>query len=62
MCFAKQSSDSCDSLPPDGIVLDSGWRFLAGDIPEYANPDFDEASGNSSIQPWIFHTSIATDS
>ena len=26
-----------DQLPPDGILLDRGWKFHAGDDPAYAN-------------------------
>ncbi len=32
-----------DSLPKEGILLDKGWKWHAGDNPEWAKPDFDDA-------------------
>jgi signal transduction histidine kinase len=29
-------------LPKEGILLDKGWKFQAGDNPEYSNPSFDD--------------------
>jgi signal transduction histidine kinase len=31
-----------DSLPTQGIVLNQGWRWQAGDNPTWANPDVDD--------------------
>ena len=31
-----------DSLPANGIVLDKGWKFHAGDNPEWVSPGFDD--------------------
>ncbi|WAC13398.1 sensor histidine kinase [Dyadobacter pollutisoli] len=52
---ARAQSDSApifriDSLPPQGLLLDKGWRWHAGDNPEFAKPDFDD-SGWESINP-----------
>ena len=30
------------NLPPEGMLLDKGWKFSAGDNPEYAKPDYDD--------------------
>jgi hypothetical protein len=32
-----------DSLPPKGVLLDKGWRWHAGDNPEWAKSDFEDA-------------------
>src|SRR4028119_54888 len=31
-----------DKLPPEGILLDKGWKFQAGDNPDWAKPEFDD--------------------
>ncbi|MDX2071828.1 MAG: hypothetical protein SFV55_25570, partial [Haliscomenobacter sp.] len=36
-----------DSLPPQGILLDKGWKWHAGDNPDYAKADFDDSSWES---------------
>jgi two-component system NtrC family sensor kinase len=33
-----------NEIPPEGILLDKGWIFQAGDNPYWANPDFDDHS------------------
>jgi two-component system, NtrC family, sensor kinase len=33
-----------DSLPADGILLDKGWKFHAGDNPDWAKPGFDDSA------------------
>src|SRR5947209_8310830 len=30
-------------MPVEGVLLDKGWRFHAGDNPEYANPYSDDS-------------------
>jgi len=47
-----------DSLPPDGIVLNSGWRFFVGDSPEYANPGFDDSAWEPINPTLDIHTSL----
>jgi len=32
-----------DSLPKEGILLNQGWKWYAGDNPEWAKPEFDDA-------------------
>jgi hypothetical protein len=31
-----------NSMPEDGIVLNSGWKFHAGDNPGWSKPDLDD--------------------
>ena len=38
-----QSVFRIDSLPANGVLLDKGWKFHAGDNPEWAKPAFDDA-------------------
>ncbi len=33
-----------DSLPIEGLLLDKGWKFHAGDNSEWAKPDFDDSA------------------
>lgn len=42
-----QSIFRIDSLPPQGILLDKGWKWHAGDNPDWANPDFDDSKWQS---------------
>src|SRR5690242_3837510 len=30
------------NLPPDGVLLDKGWKFQEGDNLDYAKPGFDD--------------------
>ncbi len=39
-----------DSIPTQGILLDKGWKWHAGDNPDFAKADFDD-SGWESIDP-----------
>ena len=32
-----------DSIPSKGILLDRGWKWHAGDNPDFAKPDFDDS-------------------
>ncbi len=36
-----------DSLPPQGILLDKGWKWHAGDNPDFAKVDFDDSKWES---------------
>lgn len=41
--FAQQNSVlHLGSLPSKGILLDKGWKWKAGDNPDFAKPDFDD--------------------
>jgi hypothetical protein len=31
-----------NALPPDGVLLDQGWKYHAGDNPTWASPGFDD--------------------
>lgn len=37
-----QSTFRIDSLPPNGVLLDKGWKWHAGDNPDWATTDFDD--------------------
>jgi two-component system NtrC family sensor kinase len=54
LSWAQQRADSTvfhlDSLPIRGIVLDKGWRWHAGDNPDWAKADFDDRRW-ASIDP-----------
>jgi two-component system NtrC family sensor kinase len=39
-------------LPPEGFLLDKGWKFKVGDSPEYAAAGYDD-SGWESINPTL---------
>ncbi len=41
-----------DSLPAEGFLLDKGWKFQAGDNPDYANADYDDSKWQS-INPTL---------
>jgi signal transduction histidine kinase len=36
-----------DSIPSKGILLDKGWKWHAGDNPNFAKPDFDDSQWES---------------
>jgi two-component system NtrC family sensor kinase len=36
-----------NSIPEDGIVLNSGWKFQAGDNPEWSKPGMDDSKWQS---------------
>ena len=36
-----------DSIPSTGILLDKGWKWHAGDNPDFAKPDFDDSKWES---------------
>lgn len=38
-----QSIITIDSLPSEGLLLNKGWKWSAGDNPEWANPEFDDS-------------------
>ncbi len=46
----KQEVLRIDSLPAQGILLDKGWRWHAGDNPDFAKPDFDDSQW-ASVDP-----------
>ena len=48
--YAQNEVFRIDSLTKDGVLLDKGWKFHAGDNPDFAKPDFDDSSW-SSIDP-----------
>ncbi len=44
--LSAQKTDTfrIDSLPTEGVLLDKGWKFHAGDNPDFAKPDFDDSA------------------
>ena len=43
--FSQDASENLfriNKIPPQGILLDKGWKFRAGDDSTWANPDFDD--------------------
>jgi two-component system, NtrC family, sensor kinase len=40
----KQAIFRIDSLPKQGILLDKGWKWHAGDNPDFAKADFDDSA------------------
>jgi signal transduction histidine kinase len=45
-CFPQDSAIDIlhiNNVPPQGIVLDKGWKFISGDNPAYARPDYDDS-------------------
>jgi hypothetical protein len=54
-CFPQDSAIDVlriNKVPPQGIVLDKGWRFQIGDDPEYAKPEYDDTKWQS-INPTL---------
>lgn len=45
-----QSIITIDSLPSEGLLLNKGWKWSAGDNPDWANPEFDD-SGWQEVNP-----------
>jgi len=45
-CFSQESSASVfhlNKIPPNGVVLDKGWKFQAGDDSAYVRPGYDDS-------------------
>jgi hypothetical protein len=54
-CFSQDSITHVfhlDKLPPEGILLDKGWKFQAGDNADYAKPEYDDSKWQS-VNPII---------
>jgi signal transduction histidine kinase len=53
-CLASDSTEVIfiKSLPAEGILLDKGWKFQAGDNPQWAAPGFDDSKWES-INPTL---------
>jgi len=45
--YAQNEVFRIDSIPQQGVLLDKGWKFHAGDNPEWAKPDFDDTQWKS---------------
>ena len=46
-CFSQERDPQTfyiDGLPAQGVLLDKGWKFHAGDNPDWAKPDYDDNS------------------
>ena len=45
--WAQKEAFRIDSIPTKGILLDKGWKWHAGDNPDFAKPDFDDSKWES---------------
>ncbi|CAH0997783.1 hypothetical protein EMA8858_03917 [Emticicia aquatica] len=45
--YAQKEVFRIDSLPKEGVLLNKGWKFHAGDNPDFAKPDFDDSKWES---------------
>ncbi|RDB03703.1 sensor histidine kinase [Runella aurantiaca] len=45
--WAQSEVFRIDSIPTQGILLDKGWKWHAGDNPDFAKPDFDDSQWES---------------
>ena len=45
--FAQKDFMQIDSIPKEGILLNKGWKFHAGDNPDFAKPEFDDTHWES---------------
>ncbi len=45
--YAQKEVFRIDSIPQEGIFLNKGWKFHAGDNPDFAKPDFDDSKWES---------------
>jgi signal transduction histidine kinase len=50
--LAQKEVFRIDSIPQQGILLDKGWKWHAGDNPDFAKPDFDDSKWES-IDPTL---------
>ena len=50
--LAQKDVFRIDSIPAKGILLDKGWKWHAGDNPDFAKPDFDDSQWQS-IDPTV---------
>src|ERR687889_394339 len=44
-CFSQDSTThvfDINKIPPEGILLNKGWKYQSGDNPQWANPDYDD--------------------
>ena len=48
-CFSQNTTEivHIDSLPPNGVLLDKGWKFQAGDNPDFAKTEYDDSKWQS---------------
>jgi len=47
LAFTQMKVFRVDSLPTQGVLLKEGWKFHAGDNPEWAKADFDDSKWES---------------
>src|ERR1700712_4039551 len=51
VCHSQVASNDTvqlTKLSPEGILLNKGWKFYAGDEPQWAKPDFDDSKWKSA--------------
>jgi signal transduction histidine kinase len=60
-CFSQDSSAyvfHLNRLPPEGVLLDKGWKFQPGDNPDYAKPDYDDSKWQTINPTLDIHDSL----
>src|SRR5580693_7545110 len=55
--FSQDSIIHIEKVPTEGILLDKGWKFHAGDDSKWINPDFNDRDWES-IDPAVDITQI----
>ncbi len=45
--YAQKEVFRIDSLPKEGVLLNKGWKFHAGDNPDFAKPNFNDSKWES---------------
>ena len=60
-CFSQDSSAYIfylNKIPPDGVLLDRGWKFQIGDDPAYAKTDYNDNKWESINPTLDIHDSL----
>jgi len=56
-CFSQEVTH-LTKLPPEGILLDKGWKFQTGDDPRFARSDYDDSKWRSVNPSLDIHDSL----
>src|SRR6266542_6124025 len=60
-CFSQDSSAyvfHLNKIPPEGVLLDKGWKFQTGDNPDYAKSEYDDSKWQSINPTLDIHDSL----
>jgi hypothetical protein len=47
LSFSQEAIFRIDSIPQAGVLLNKGWKWHAGDNPDFAKSDFDDSKWES---------------